>query len=72
MNIILYSRTGCSNCVLVKKLLTEKSFSFTEFLIDVDIDRDTLITKYPNTKSLPLIVIDGEPLLDYKSLVDYL
>lgn len=56
--IEVYTRDGCVKCAETKSILSNKNIEFTEKRIGVDIDRDTVVSKFPDAKSLPILVID--------------
>ena len=60
--IDLYTRDGCAHCERAKRLLTGNNIAFNMKQIGVDIDRDSVLELFSNNKTLPIIVLDGEPL----------
>lgn len=59
MNIELYTRAQCSNCVKVKEALTNSKMPFVEHVIDRDLTREDVLEKFPDAKILPVVVVDG-------------
>jgi glutaredoxin len=65
--IILWSREGCSHCVVVKNYLAEKGVPYTNFdVTDRDYLRDILETKY-GARSVPVVEIGGN--LSYEAIL---
>lgn len=65
--IILWSREGCSHCVVVKNYLAEKGVPYTNFdVTDRDYLRDILEAKY-GARSVPVVEIGGN--LSYKAVL---
>lgn len=60
MNITIYTKSNCPNCVSAKTLLKSKGLEY--FAIDCDnpYEFDALREKFPQNKQLPAIVIDGQ------------
>lgn len=61
MNIVIYTKSGCPNCVTAKRLLDDKGIGYSE--IDVEKHPDTLnvlAAQYPGARQMPQIFIDGQ------------
>ena len=58
MNIFIYTKKGCPNCVIAKNLLKSKNLRFIEQNMD-DIEvRQAFEFAYPNVRGLPQIFIN--------------
>ena len=68
--VIVYSKPGCSKCVMLKKWLGVKSIEFSETDITQDEESFNKIVSL-NRTSLPQLEIDGE-FVDYKEFNDIL
>lgn len=60
MNIILYSKTECPNCVTAKKLLDSKGLDFIERSIEEEQWRDVFTRQFPDIRQMPQIFINGQ------------
>lgn len=60
MDIVIYSKTNCSYCSFVRKILNENNIAYTEYKLDKDFTKDELLAKVPTAKTYPVIIIDGE------------
>lgn len=60
MNITVYTKSGCPNCVTAKQLLKSKRLEYFEIDCDNPYEFDGLREKYPEAKQLPQIIIDGQ------------
>jgi len=69
MEVIIYSKENCPNCVKAKALMDK--YSPTIFKMGEDISRDAFFEKFPNAKTVPQIEIDGEHIGGYKELVEW-
>jgi len=60
MNIVIYSKSGCPNCVTAKRLLDSKGIGYDEMNLD-DIDRFIEFQLcYPEAKQMPQIFINKQ------------
>ncbi len=59
MNITVYSKSGCAECIFTKKLLESKKISFQEKRVDLNAEylEEVLSLGY---KSLPVVTIGDE------------
>lgn len=72
MNVLVYSKKQCSFCVKAKALLDMKNIPYRESVIGEDILREDFMSIFPEQKSVPLIVIDGQKVGGYQELVEFL
>lgn len=59
MAIEIYSKDNCSFCNQAKQLLRIHNKDYVEYKLDEDFTREILLTKFPEAKSYPVIVVDG-------------
>ena len=59
MAIEIYSKNNCTFCEQAKSLLKMKGKNFIEYKLDEDFTREILLSKFPEAKTFPVIVIDG-------------
>ncbi len=69
--IIIYTKDNCPYCVQAKNLFNLKGQSFEEMKIGVDLTREEFINIFPEVKTVPFIIIDGENVGGYDRLVEY-
>jgi glutaredoxin 3 len=60
MNIFVYTKKSCPNCVLAKQLLKSKNLSYIEQNMDDTEVRRAFEFAYPNVRGLPQIFIDDQ------------
>ena len=61
MNITIYTKSNCPNCVSAKQLLKSKKLSYSEYDIEEDNDaRLWLQYNYPDARQMPQIMIDDQ------------
>lgn len=60
MNIIIYSKDNCPNCIAAKQLLSAKKLEY----IDVDVELgnrwQNMLMEYPDAKQMPQIFINDQ------------
>ena len=72
MTIEVYSKEGCPNCVKAKQLLNTHNKDFVEMKLGEDFSREILLSKFPEAKTFPVIVIDGFNIGGYDQLFSYI
>lgn len=60
MNIFIYTKKGCPNCVVAKNLLKSRNLRFIEQNMDDAEVRRAFEFAYPNVRGLPQIFIDDQ------------
>lgn len=70
-NIVIYTKDNCPYCVQAKNLFTNKGQQYTEMKIGVDLTREDFMGLFPEVKTVPFIIIDGEKVGGYDRLIEY-
>jgi glutaredoxin 3 len=60
MNIFIYTKSRCPNCVAAKQLLKSKGLKFIENNMDDESVRQAFHFAYPDVKQMPQIFIDDQ------------
>ena len=60
MNIFVYTKSGCPNCVSAKKLLQSKRMTFIECDFDDPAVRIPFLFAHPDAKQMPQIFFDDQ------------
>jgi glutaredoxin 3 len=63
MNVVIYTKSGCPNCVTAKRLLDSKGIGYTEADVQSpqhELAFALLITETPSARQLPQIFIEGQ------------
>ena len=60
MNIFIYTKSKCPNCVAAKQLLKSKGLKFIENDMDTESVRQAFHFAYPEVKQLPQIFIEDQ------------
>mgnify|MGYP001172340204 FL=1 len=77
MKIEIYSKTNCMYCDkavhIAQQMIQETSeHSYDKYMLDEDFTREELLEKFPNARTFPQIVIDGENIGGYSNFLNYL
>ena len=70
MEIIIYSKDNCSNCIKVKNRLSK--YDPKILLLGKDITRKEFFEKFPNTKTLPQVIINNQLIGGYNDVEKWL
>lgn len=60
MNFVVYTKSGCPNCVTAKRLLDSKGIGYEERDIEAPLWFETLNMLYPEARQMPQIFIQGQ------------
>ena len=58
MNVFIYTKSGCPNCVAAKKLLKQRGLKFIESDMDQVRIRQAFEFAYPDVRGLPQIFVN--------------
>ena len=70
MNVIIYSKNNCPNCIKAKNIL--KKFNPKIITLGTDITRELFFSKFPNAKQMPQIIIDEKHIGSYEDIEKWL
>lgn len=71
MKITIYSRGGCSFCISAKSFMDVNQIPYKVINVDVDITADEVKAKFPDARTLPIILVDGKVIGGYRELVKF-
>ena len=69
MNITVYSKSNCPNCVAVKNLLQVKKLDYTEISLDEEGRKANFMAAYPDVKQMPQVFIGDQRVGGFSGLV---
>jgi glutaredoxin 3 len=72
MAIEIYSKNNCSFCDQAKQMLRIHGKDYIEYKLDEDFTREVLLSKFPEAKTFPIIVLDGFNIGGFDQLKKYL
>jgi glutaredoxin len=59
--ITVYTKDNCPACVSLKATLTQEGRPFKEIKIGRDITREDFMNQFPTVRTVPYMVMEGEP-----------
>ena len=65
---VVYTKDNCPYCVKAKALLKGYGLEYKEIVIGRDISREEFLDTYPNARTVPQIILDGEHIGGYDDL----
>lgn len=60
MNVVVYTKSGCPNCVTAKRLLDSKGIGYEEHYADIPFVLEVLQKAHPEARQMPQIFIEGQ------------
>ena len=69
MKVTIYSKPQCPYCDAAEYAAQSCDLDYTVKKLDVDYNRDELLEQFPNAKTFPQIVVDGESIGGYKQFM---
>lgn len=68
----VYGRQDCPYCDMAKNVLTERKIPFDYYELKKDITVDEFRSKFPEQRTVPVIVVRGTKIGGYTELLEYL
>ena len=68
----IYSKSNCSFCMQAKQLLEMEQLPFDYLTLGTNYSLQEFMELFPDARTLPMIVKDGECIGGYNNLVEYL
>lgn len=72
MNITIYTKSNCPNCVAAKRLMQEHDLDYTEISLDEEGRRNNFMAAYPDARQMPQIFYGESRLGGLEGLKTYL
>lgn len=72
MAIEIYSKNNCAFCEQAKQILRAHNKDYVEYKLDEDFTREILLSKFPEAKTFPVIVLDGFNIGGFEQLKRHL
>lgn len=60
MNILIYTKSNCPNCVAAKTLLDMKGLAYETADVEKGNTLEALMALYPEARQMPVIFINGQ------------
>lgn len=68
MIVEIYSKPGCGYCEMAKQLATQKGCEVEYLMMGVDFGAKQMFDLFPNARTFPQIIVDGEKIGGYTEL----
>ena len=70
--IEIYGKPMCPFCDKAKRLCETRGFDFTYKSLGTDYTREELMEQFPNARTVPQIVVNGQKIGGYEQFTQYL
>ena len=60
MNIILYTKSNCPNCVSAKQLLQSRDLPYVEVDVELGSRWENLLKEFPDARQMPQVFINDQ------------
>jgi len=70
--IYIWGKPACSQCEAAKRLLDARNIAYEYKQLGVDFEREDVLAEFPEARTFPQIVINGEKIGGYDKLGTYL
>ena len=60
MNIIVYTKSNCPNCVAAKQLLESKGLKYIDIDVELGDRMKNLLAEFPDARQMPQIFINDQ------------
>ena len=68
----IYGRQDCPFCEMAKEVLSDRKMAFTYYELKKDITVEEFRTKFPDQRTVPVVLVRGVKIGGYTELVEYL
>ena len=70
--IEIYGKPMCPFCDKAKNLCETRGFKYTYKSLGTDYTREELLEQFPNARTVPQIIINGEKIGGYEQFANYI
>jgi glutaredoxin 3 len=67
----IWGRSGCSYCERAKQICKKFGLNYIYHQLDEDFTREELLERFPDAKTYPQIIVDGEYIGGHDDFVKY-
>lgn len=61
-NFTVYTKNGCPYCSNIKQILDAKGFTYQEYKLDVDFNRETFYDEFGRGSTFPQVLLNSEKI----------
>ena len=69
--IEIWSKPQCPFCDAAVQICETKDLEFKKYMLDEDFNREEFTEKFPNARTFPQIIVDGELVGGYQEFNQY-
>ena len=66
--IEIYTKPSCPSCINAKMFLQGRGLKYTEIKIGKDISREEFLEKFPEARTVPWVLVDGNLIGGYENV----
>lgn len=70
--VVIYSKPNCPYCTRAKALAEQRGCKVTYLMMGEDYTAQTFMKEFPTARTFPQIILNGERIGGYSSLVEML
>jgi len=70
--IYIWGKPGCPSCEKAKLTLDNRNIQYEYRQLGVDFDREEVLTEFPEARTFPQIIINGEKVGGFEQMITYL
>lgn len=70
--IYIWGKPGCGYCEKAKRTLDTHNIKYEYRQLGVDFEREDVIAEFPEARTFPQIVINGQKIGGYEQMVKYI
>lgn len=70
--IYIWGKPGCPSCEKAKHTLDTHNIKYEYRQLGVDFEREDVIAEFPEARTFPQIVINGQKIGGYEQMVKYI
>ena len=68
--IEIVTKPACPHCIQAKNILSSNGIDYRETMIGEHVTREQVLSLYPDAKTVPIIIVDGERLGGLSELIN--
>ncbi len=72
MKVEIYSKDQCGYCTMAIKLAETKQLDTVVKKLGVDFSREQLLEQFPDARTFPIVLVNGDVVGGYTEFVKYL
>ena len=70
--IYIWGKPACPSCTKAKALCEQRGYEFEYRELGKDFDRDEVLSEFPEARTFPQIVVNGEKIGGYEQFTKYI